>query len=300
MVMNGMGRLALMWRARISTTLLLTWLAIGAFAGILSAQTVPDAHEIVKRSVERDQMNWSLAREYAFVQRVEERRMSGEGRVTSREVKTYDVTLLEDGGSYRRLVARNDQPLSHQEEAKEQRKLEKSITDQQKMSEREREKRAAKFAKEREETRKFLREVADAYTFKIAGEEVIAGRKTWVIDGTPKPGYRPRDRRAKMLEKFQGRLWINQQDYQWVKVQAEAIDTVSFGLFLARLAKGARVGFEQVRVNDELWMVKDMNVRFAVKLGLIKTVRGEVDIAYSNFRKFTTGARVVSIGEEVK
>ena len=52
-------------------------------------------------------------------------------RVKNRSVVTYDVTLLE-GSPYRRLVARNDQPLPPEEEKKEEEKLRRSIEERSK------------------------------------------------------------------------------------------------------------------------------------------------------------------------
>jgi hypothetical protein len=39
---------------------------------------------------------------------------------------------------------------------------------------------------------------------------------------------------------------------QWVKLDAECIDNLSWGLFLARLHKGAHILVEQTRVNGEV------------------------------------------------
>ena len=41
------------------------------------------------------------------------------------------------------------------------------------------------------ETARALKELPDAFTFKLAGEEAINGGDAYVIEGMPKPGYRP-------------------------------------------------------------------------------------------------------------
>jgi hypothetical protein len=40
---------------------------------------------------------------------------------------------------------------------------------------------------------------------------------------------------AKMLPKFRFRAWIDKDESQWKKLDIQCIDTVSFGLFLARI-----------------------------------------------------------------
>ena len=55
-----------------------------------------------------------------------------------------------------------------------------------------------------------------------------------MISGTPKPGYHAKTRDGAALSKIRGKMWIEKAGYQWVRVEAETIDTISFGVFLAR------------------------------------------------------------------
>ena len=59
------------------------------------------------------------------------------------------------------------------------------------------------------------------------------------------PARRAKSRDAKVLLKLRGRIWIDKATYQWAKVEAETTDTISWGLFLARLNPGASLVFEQ-------------------------------------------------------
>ena len=94
-----------------------------ALPAIVSAQ---DPLEIIRRATELDRRDTALARSYTFLQRQERRDLDSKGRLTKTESDTFDVTLLV-GVPYRRLVARNDQPLSPKDRRKEEEKLQKSI-----------------------------------------------------------------------------------------------------------------------------------------------------------------------------
>ena len=59
-----------------------------------------------------------------------------------------------------------------------------------------------------------------------------------MIDADPRPGYEPHMKDAKFLPKFRFRVWIDEAEKQWVKLDIQCIDTVSVGLFLLRLHKG--------------------------------------------------------------
>jgi hypothetical protein len=102
---------------------------------------------------------------------------------------------------------------------------------------------------------------------------------------------------AKILPKFRFRAWIDKTEYQWAKVNAECIDTVSFGWFLARLHKGSRMTFEQTRVNDEVWLPRHLDVKLDARLALLKTFNLEYEIAYHDYKKFHATTRITGLGE---
>ncbi|MGH9718996.1 MAG: hypothetical protein ACRD8O_02200 [Bryobacteraceae bacterium] len=257
---------------------------------------VPDADAIVRRSVVMDEENWKRARMYTFVEHIVEREFDGRGNPKPPESETFDITMLE-GSPFRRLIARNDKPLSADEERKEQRKLEKSIAERQKETEAQRQKRLTEWQKNREKRRKVFLEIPDAFEFRLLGEEVRDNRAVWVLEGTPRPGYQFRDSRAKLFSKFKGKLWIDKAGYYWVRAEAEAIDTISFGWFLARIGKGARVEVEQQRINDEVWLPRSVHLAASGRLGLVKKMSANIEVTYRDFRKFQTGSAIVSATE---
>jgi hypothetical protein len=264
-----------------------------ALAGIAAAQT-PDAAEIVRRSVAAIDENWKIARNYTFLQRTEERQLDSADQVKSKEVKTYDITLL-SGSPYLRLVERDDHPLPPAEEKKEREKLEKSIAERLKETPAERQRRIGEYEKRRESQRAAMREVADAFDFKVAGQDRVDGRNVWILEATPRPGFRPRSSDAKVLPHVRGKLWIDQQTYHWVKLEAEVIDPVSWGLFLVRLDRGARIWFDETRVNDEVWLPRRVYITASARLGIFKKLRVQQDTTFKNFRKFQSDSRLVAV-----
>lgn len=252
------------------------------------------AREIVERATEAGDQNDRIARNYTFHERREERTYRGNGELSSSKSETWDVTLLE-GSEYRRLIARNDQPLSPKQQASEQKKLEKSIEKMRRETESERAKRLRKIEAEREDEQRLREEVSRCFEFRLAGEEEIGGVASYVVDAEPGPDCKPTLRQAKVLPKVRGRLWIAKRDFGWVKAEVETIDRISFGWFLFRLDKGSRMEFSQRFVNNEVWLVDNWGVRFRARLGLVKGYNAEVLGTYSNFRKFSADSRVVSV-----
>jgi hypothetical protein len=260
---------------------------------LLGAQ---DAREIVRRSLDLDQKNVEAARNYTYLERQLDRQFDGSGKVKQQNLRTWDVTLQE-GSPYRRLVARNDQALSAEEQQHEQEKLQWNIETRRKESKEVRDKRIADFERRRRKQREPLREVADAFDFRISGTETLNGGEAWVIDATPHPGYKPKTTAGSILPKMKARFWIDKHDYQWIKLDAETLDTVTFGAFLIRIAKGAHIVMEQTRVNDEVWLPKRIALEGSARLFLVKGLHTQLDFTYSQYRKFQADSHVVSTGE---
>lgn len=263
-------------------------------AGLLPAAPV-DPVQVVRLSVGRDQSNWDRIRDFTFEERVETRRLAGKGRVKDNESMTYDVIILE-GSPYKRLIRKGDRPLSVEEDAKELRKFDEEERKRRNESERDRERRIRDFEKRREHSRAFAREVPEAFDFRLAGEESVDGRRVWVIDAEPKPGYEPKAKRAEVLKKLRGRLWIDAADHQWVKADTEVIDTLSFGLFLVRIQKGTRLVFEQ-RQERGVWVPSLIRLGGSAKVGMLKNLHLEQDVRFSNYRQFSTDAKMVPASE---
>ncbi|HYK16742.1 MAG TPA: hypothetical protein VEV37_01920 [Bryobacteraceae bacterium] len=260
------------------------------FAGTLPAE---DAREIIRKSVELDQVNWQRMRNYTWIAKETTRSLDPKGKVKSEDTDQWETVVLY-GEPHRRMLEHKNKALTDEEKRKEQEKLDKSVAKLASETDAQRAHRLAQVEKEREKDREFLRDVPDLYDFKSIGEQKIDGLDTWVISATPKAGYQPRHSDAKPLLKIQGKIWIDKAEYQWVRIEAETTGTISYGLFLARLNPGAKLLFEQTRVNDEIWLPKYEHVSGSGRLGLVKKIALEQDLTWSNYRKFQVESKIVS------
>jgi hypothetical protein len=252
--------------------------------------------ELLRVVAEKDLENDKRLRDYTYIERSEEHDLDGNGNPKSTRSETSEVMVLY-GEQVERLIEKDDKPLSAKDAAKEEEKIQK-ITDKRKNeSDEDRQKRKKKEAKEREDGRKFVLEVADAYNFKLIGGETLQGRDAWVVDAEPKPGYQPRMKEAKFLPKFRGRLWIDKDDLQLAKLDVVSIDTVSFGWVVARIHKGTRVVYEQTRVNDEVWLPRHVAFKVDARVALFKGYKMDGDVAYRDYRKFRTSTRIIDVGD---
>jgi len=262
-------------------------------AGALSGDQI---RQLIRAAADKDLENEKRQHDYTYIQREEEHKLDGKGQVKSRETRTSEVLMIY-GEQVERLIAKNDKPLSEKDAAKQEEKIQKIIDKRNKESETDRKKRLDQEEKEREKGREFVKEVADAYNFHFVGVEQLDGRDTFVIDGDPRPGYQPHLKDARFLPKFRFRAWVDRQESQWKKLDVQCIDTVSWGLFLARIHKGTRIVIEQTRVNDEVWLPKHVALHVDARVVLLKGFNLDEDITYRDYKKFRADSKIVGVGE---
>ena len=261
--------------------------------GALSQQQMKELFRVV---AEKDRENQKRQRDYTYIERDVQDHLDGKGQSKSTEIKTFEVLEIY-GEQVQRLIQKDDKPLDAKEAAKEEEKIQKIIDKRKGESENDRRKREEKEEKEREDGRKFVNEVADAYNFKLVGTEMVDGREAWVIDGEPRPGYEPQMKEAKFLPKFHGRVWIDKSDLQLSKMNVEAIDTVAVGWVVARIHKGSRFMMEQMRVNDEVWLPRHVTFKFDARVALLKGYNIDGEQEYRDYKKFQTTSKIVGMGE---
>jgi hypothetical protein len=249
------------------------------------AVRAPDPLDIVRKSVERDQSDWRRAKDYTYIERQEERRGA---KVSS---KTLEVTTLY-GHEFRRLIARDGKPLPPGEAVRERERWDNAVAERASESDEKRARREAAAEEKRRKERAFVREIPDAYRFTLLGEDRVDGYETWVISATPREDFQPKDSRARELPKVRAKVWIAEKDYVWVKAEINVIHPLRWGLFVASLNPGTVIEFVQMRVNNEIWMPKEIHVHLNARL-LFRKVEGEYNNSFSGYRKFRTDSRVL-------
>lgn len=227
-----------------------------------------------------------LLDQYTFLEKHVERQLDSKGAVTRTKTATFEVyPSLEPGHTYRRLVEKDGRPLTPEELAAEDRKHEKKIGDE--TTPEAEAKRAARLQEVRRREESAVSQLFAIYDIAIAGREMLDGRSTILLTFRPKPGVVPTGRAGKILKTFAGRAWIDEEDRQLARVDAELVDTLSFGLgILARLHKGSRASIVRRKINDEIWLPAEARFAGSARLMLVKGIRMEAASEYSDYRKF--------------
>ena len=91
--------------------------------------------------------------------------------------------------------------------------------------------------------------------FTIARREVMRGHSYIVVNFAPRPNAKPTTRQGRLAKAFAGSLWVNEVALEVERVEATAVDELSFGYgIVARVRKGATVEAERKPVEGGVWL----------------------------------------------
>jgi hypothetical protein len=194
--------------------------------------------------------------------------------------------ILVNGAHFEQLVEHNGQLPS----AKEQRESDEDLD---KLKHETLAEQTVRLRKD-QENRSFLRDALEAFDFRLIGEEVVEGRPVYVLQVTALPAYRAHGKYGKMLSKVGGKLWIDKQDFGWIKVDGQVTQSFTMGLFVARVQRGSHIILEETCLGDGVWVPRRLEVRASARILLVKSLDIDRILTYSDYRPAVDSSYSVS------
>lgn len=253
----------------------------------ISNQPLPEPVALLKAVKDNEDKIDELLEKYTYTERETQRELDSNGQLKEKTVETYELTFYK-GNRIRRLVAKNDKPLSKSDQENEDKRIEKRIRNLEK-KESEKEKKAAKSGgpPEAEGQRISISDVLRASRLVNPRRERFRNRDCIVFDFEPLPGYKPQKDYEKFFGKTAGAIWIDEADTQVARVEARLIEAYKVGGgLLASLKEGASFVLEQDRVNNEIWLPTRAEINLSVKVLLVKGFSANALIEYGNYKRF--------------
>jgi hypothetical protein len=247
--------------------------------------SLADVRQIVSPSVVATERSWQARDHYTYTERDEDRRLTSQGKVKSENVDVSRIIVV-NGSRFEQLMERNGQLPS----AREQKK---SDDDLDKLRHETPDEQTARLRKD-QENRAFLRDVVEAFDFRLIDEEIVAGRPAYVLQATPHPGYHAHGKYGKMFSRVEGKLWVDKQDFGWIKVDGEVTQSFTMGLFVARVERGSHIILEQTSVGDAVWVPKRIEIRATARILFLKNLDIDRTLTYSDYRLAADGPYSVS------
>lgn len=241
-----------------------------------AAYCAENVEAIIQRSVAANQADWKAAPDYSCTE--EDRTDEGD--------RTYRVRMI-DGTPWRELVKVNGVQLTATDLRKEQQKLEAVTKKRNNESRSARQERIAKYERDRERDHLLMEQLTRAFNFSFMGDQIIGGRGVYVLRATPRAGYTPPNKEARVLTGMEGQLWIDKESFQWVKVTAQVIHPVSIIGFLARVEPGTDFVLEKTPVAPGIWLPRHFSMNATARILSVFGHHTEEEETYSDYKRVT-------------
>lgn len=234
----------------------------------------PDPKVLLDQSVTLDEENQRKLRSYVWSSE-ETRYING----AARRQEFFEINLV-SGAMYWRRIGK----LSEDEEQAEKQRLEKHL-------------RLPGAGYNWREERRFLELLPSVHSAKIVGEEVLDGRRNYVIETKPLDGVR-----TPILSGQHYRLWVDRAELHWRKAEIRTVKKVSWMLHQLAVGRvsypysngivndgdlkpGAVTTIELQRLDDGVWTL----ARHETRIG--NSFRNE--LRYYDYRRFSSGSQLV-------
>jgi hypothetical protein len=253
------------------------WFFLLPSLGIAGTPAVPagDPHDLVSQAVAAESENRKRAANYLFREAIYYRESDPQGAMALRLWSTYEVTFLQ-GEPFHRLVALDGRPLAPEKAAEEQKRMEQVAAYRRKTPIEQRRKKQS--AAEGRRFRIDSRLVDEWHEASLVGEDIIDGRRAWILETRPRhDAPRPKSRAEWTLAQ-QCKYWVDEETLHPIRL--ETVQLYDW----EGVPKASVTETRWTRV-DDVWLVSRITTDNSIQRGKSQ-VRTETDQQYSNYHKF--------------
>jgi hypothetical protein len=260
-------------------------LAIGVHQGE-DGRLPADVDAFMKKVREVVRLDYEIQKEFTYLERRRDIRMSPLGKVTVGPVRTFEVYPSHiPGRTYKRLIAVDGKPLDPAELARRDAEHRKSLEERRNETAYERSKRLEEEAREKRERNAVLDDALAVFQLAFVDRRLVDGQRLLVANATPRPNARVTTREGKWMKQFAGEVWISESDYQIARLDMRAIDNVSIGWgIVGRVHQGSRFVFARRKIENR-WLPSEVIFDATGRTLLFRKFEVHTTTTYSDYRR---------------
>lgn len=214
-------------------------------------------------------------KKFTYREELEQWRTAKDGTLKLNSAKTFDVIMLE-GDNYRKLILIDGKPL----EAKLQKKVDEDLEKT----------RSTRRRSLRSITRTLstggLGDIPRLFTLNLSGEELLNGRKTWRVEATPNPNYKPANKEEENLRNTTRTYWFDQAD--GIDIKSRIVYTKATNGF----QPGTEIEVNLANINGA-WLTETLFFRFDLKAMAVMKAKGEARHRYLDYKLFEAESKLL-------
>jgi hypothetical protein len=232
---------------------------------LLTAQEKPLPHASEFFTATRDNLARAgrIQDQFAYKERRTQLHTNPFGRIGTGGTIVYDVTPNPNGpGFLRRIIEREGKPVVDGEVEEFGRR------------------------RNRAQSPSAVQDAASVLDFAIDRRIVHDGRSTILVTFTPKPDAEPATRQGRLARAFAGKIWVDEATQEVTRVEATAIDSISYGYgLLARLNEGTVVTLVRKQIEDDIWMPISIRFQGEGRALLLRKLNVDFGIDWFDYRR---------------
>ena len=175
-----------------------------------------------------------------------------------------------------RIISFNGEPLSPEQQAKQEHRLNKLLSDHDALKNELKDQQS-----ETQRRVRLVRAFPKAFIFDFAGSEKGLLR----FDFRPDPEFSPKDRETQMYRGMEGSVWIEHGQERIVRIEGLLVKDVSFGWgIVGHLYKGGIYEIAQTQLSPGKWRITKLDVDLKGKMFLFNSFRFERKETDSRFQ----------------
>jgi hypothetical protein len=233
----------------------------------------------------------AVQKDYIYRSVATQQETDSHGHVKKTTVIESDVFWI-NGVPVRRMVKKDGKPLSPDEIAKENERIDKIAA---KANEkREKADNQGKETDPRGNEEVTVSRLLELGSFTNPRRVQLNGRDTIAVDFTGDAKAKTRNRAEEVIRDLAGTAWIDEQDHVLARVEGHFVNAFKVGGgLIANVQKDTRFSMAQIKVNDEVWLPSQIEGQGALHVLLFVGLSGKVQIANSDYRKFRATSTVL-------
>lgn len=249
--------LAMIFPERLLGRLLFVFLTAFPFASAQNSakDALPPLEEIIQKALARAEWQKKLDLSRASVAELIKvtERLDDEGATESKEEIVFRESLHE-GHYFHEKILVNGRKLTAKEANDEKARKEKFLREIERN-------RGNETYKPKGDRVEFNRELVERYQAKLAGRETVHGREAYVIEFEPRRGKLPVRRRIDYaLNKSNGRVWIDTEDYGVARVEFHLLEPVHLWYGILGNVTVADGLVETIRNEEGFWLPREIKI----------------------------------------
>ena len=201
---------------------------------------------------------------YAYRERRTDIHVNPFGKIGTDGARVFEVTPAStDGVFYRKLIERDGKPVTDSKpERIEPRRREPSAK------------------------RNPVDDALQVLDFRMERRDAIDGRDMIVVGFAPKPDAKAHSRAAALAMQFKGDVWVDEAAHEVARVDAVAIEDLTFGLgLLARINDGTRVTVVRQKVDGTTWLPTSLRFKGDGRAMLVRKLVLDYAVEWYDYRR---------------